>query len=274
VSGLNSHHLQTLEHRIAPVRQRLMTHPVYSLVNSVPRLRCFMEQHVFAVWDFMSLLKSLQRHLTSVTVPWLPTGNRAARLINEIVLGEETDDDGRGGHTSHFELYLASMADCGADTAPALNLIERLRSGQTLREALQAEDIPASARQFMNATFRIIERGRPEEIAAAFTFGREDVIPEMFSQFVSGLCAVEPPRYERFRFYLDRHIHLDADDHGPKALLMLSALCGNDPACWKRAALTAEESIQARLELWDAVQASLVRLPAETCETAGEPVLL
>lgn len=271
---MNPHHLQTLEHRIAPVRQRLMTHPVYSLVNSVPRLRCFMEQHVFAVWDFMSLLKSLQRHLTSVTVPWLPTGNPAARLINEIVLGEETDEDGRGGHASHFELYLAAMADCGADTAPALNLIERLCSGQTLREALQAEDIPASARQFMKTTFRIIERGRPEEIAAAFTFGREDVIPEMFSQFVSGLCAVEPSRYERFRFYLDRHIHLDADDHGPKALQMLSALCGDHPQSWDRAAEAAAESIQARLELWDAVQASLVRLPAETCETAGEPVLL
>lgn len=271
---MNPHDLQALEDRIAPARQRLMSHPVYSLVNSVPRLRCFMEQHVFAVWDFMSLLKSLQRHLTSVTVPWLPTGNPAARLINEIVLGEETDEDGRGGYASHFELYLAAMTDCGADTEPALNLMERLRAGDPLDDALQAEDIPASARQFMQATFRIIERGRPEEIAAAFTFGREDVIPEMFSQFVSGLCAVEPSKYERFRFYLDRHIHLDADDHGPKALLMLSSLCGTNPDCWERAALTAEESILARVELWDAVQVSLARRPAETCETAGEPVLL
>jgi hypothetical protein len=253
--------LAELQNNLAPYRQRLLEHSIYATVNSVPRLRSFMESHVFAVWDFMSLLKALQRSLTCVELPWLPTPHPAARhLINAIVLGEESDEDGRGGHLSHFELYLEAMEACGAKTQPVLKFCELLRHGKVINDAADLAEVNVAARSFMNTTFEFVNRGRPSEIAAAFTFGREDVIPDMFQQFVETLCSESPDNFERFRFYLVRHIDLDADDHGPKALQMVTSICGDDADEWIAAEKAAITAIDARLRFWDAVQRQLVSI--------------
>jgi len=253
--------LAELQNNLAPYRQLLLEHSIYATVNSVPRLRAFMESHVFAVWDFMSLLKALQRSLTCVELPWLPTRHLAARhLINAIVLGEESDEDGRGGHLSHFELYLEAMEACGAKTQPVLKFCELLRHGKVINDAADLAEVNVAARSFMNTTFEFVNRGRPSEIAAAFTFGREDVIPDMFQQFVETLCSESPDNFERFRFYLVRHIDLDADDHGPKALQMVTSICGDDADEWIAAEKAAITAIDARLRFWDAVQRQLVSI--------------
>ena len=91
--------------RIEPARARLLAHPLYGRMRSLADVRLFMRSHAFAVWDFMSLLKRLQRDLTCVTVPWVPVGDAEVRyLINEIVCGEESDIDPEGGRISHFDL--------------------------------------------------------------------------------------------------------------------------------------------------------------------------
>ena len=84
-------------------RQRLMQHPLYKSITDERGLQIFMASHVFCVWDFQCLLKSLQRHLTCVEVPWLPSADpEARRLINEIVLDEESDLTPSGAHLSHL----------------------------------------------------------------------------------------------------------------------------------------------------------------------------
>ena len=97
--------LHNIHARLAPLRKTLFEHPIYARIDCVDALHIFMQHHVFAVWDFMSLLKTLQQRLSYTHVPWLPPMDRqGCRLVNEIVLAEESDQDGRGGFASHFEL--------------------------------------------------------------------------------------------------------------------------------------------------------------------------
>src|SRR5260221_10798885 len=121
-------HIKKLQQEIEPIRQQLIQHSVYANIKTIKDLNVFMEHHVYAVWDFMSLLKSLQRNLTCVDLPWLPVGSPETRyLINEIVLGEESDVDETGKRTSHFELYLNAMQQAGCDMNPINSFIKNLK---------------------------------------------------------------------------------------------------------------------------------------------------
>jgi hypothetical protein len=243
---------------VGDLRERLVSHRLYGLVNTPERLRRFMEYHVFAVWDFQSLLKALQQRLTCTTVPWVPTADpEARRLINEIVLDEESDELPEGGAASHFELYLDCMSRGGADTGPIGRLLDAIRDGTPLSRALAGCGMPSGAAEFVTRSFAVIESGSTAAIAAAFTFGREDVIPDMFRRIVATLAEDDPVRWERFRFYLDRHIEHDDAHHGPACRRIVARLCGTDPATWGEAATAARACLEARLALWDAVAEEL-----------------
>jgi len=250
--------LKRLSMAIAAERQALLEHRLYGQLRTVEHLAVFMEHHAFAVWDFMSLLKALQVRLTCVSVPWLPQGNAAVRrLVNEIVLGEESDALPEGGASSHFELYLKAMREAGADTAGMEHFIRRLESGQAVREALDQQGVPSPVRAFVRHTFEVIERGRPHEIAAAFTYGREDLIPEMFTQLVRGLEQQFPGKLATLRYYLDRHIELDGEEHGEMGRQMVGLLCAGDPLREQEATQAAVQALQARIALWDGIAAAL-----------------
>jgi len=225
-----------------------------------------MEHHVFAVWDFMSLLKALQRRFCCVTVPWVPpTDSASARLVNEIVLGEETDDDGRGGFASHFELYRRAMYGFGADTSQIDRLVRDLAAGSSLDEVLRGAEVDDAVRAFVGHTFAVIKSGDWCAVAAAFTFGREDLLPDVFQKIVDQLDAETGGGLADFQFYLRRHIDLDGGEHGPMALRLVSDICGNDPAKWQSAEDAALASLQARRALWDAIHQKILAIaPAAT----------
>ena len=170
---------------IEPVRNTLLAHPVYSQIQDLQGLQRFSETHVFAVWDFMSLLKSLQIGLTSVTLPWVPVGNADTRyLINEIVLGEESDVDEAGNRISHFELYLKAMQQMGASTQVIESLIAQINAGTKVQEAIGAAQLPKQVKDFLQFTFDISFNAPLHVKAAVFTFGREDLIPSMFMKIL------------------------------------------------------------------------------------------
>ena len=239
---------------VGDVRRRLVGHRLYALVNSPQRLRRFMEHHVFAVWDFQCLLKAFQQKFTCTRLPWLPTPDREARrLVNEIVLDEESDELPEGGYASHFELYVESMEAAGADTRPVASLLEALAAGATVAEALAAARVPPAAARFVKTTFDVIDSRSTPAIAAAFTFGREDVIPDMFRHLVASLAEQDPASWGRFRYYLERHIAHDDAKHAPICRRIVASLCGDDPAAWAEASRTARKCLEARIALWDAI---------------------
>jgi hypothetical protein len=246
------------ETRLAPARARLLEHPLFARVSGLSELTEFMEIHVFAVWDFMSLLKSLQRAFTCVEVPWAPPANReAARLINEIVLGEESDEVAPGITMSHFELYLGAMKDCGASTEAIEKFLSRIHAGETVTDALARPEVPSPVRAFVASTLSFCTR-KPHEAAAAFLYGREDVIPDMFRRILGRAGALAAPQSARLRVYLERHVEIDGGSHGPMAHRLMRALCGNDPVKWTEAAAAAAEALAARERLWNETLESLV----------------
>lgn len=250
--------IENIKKVIEPLRQQIINHKVYSAINDLDDLKIFMQYHIYAVWDFMSLLKTLQNNLTCTAVPWFPKGSAETRyLINEIVLGEEADVDSLGVRKSHFELYLDAMQQCGADTSKIHQLLETLKSSGDLNFAFDAVETPSEARDFVDFTFKIIRSNKDYLQAAIFTFGREDLIPGMFISIVNDLYKKLPESISTFKYYLERHIEVDGDHHSILALKMTSILCGEDELLWKEVEQVTIESLRKRIKLWDGVYAQL-----------------
>lgn len=247
----------------ADLRAKLLNHPIYEHIRDLDSLRVFMLHHVFAVLDFMWLLKRLQNDLCCNRVPWLPVANPdLARFVNEIVLGEETDEDGQGGYGSHFELYLQAMDDVKADRSQIHSFVNSLRSSNTssansVSAALQFVKAPASVQKFVEFTHRVALAGSSADVACVFCFGREDIIPDMFQRLLHAFEASNMS-VPRLAYYIRRHIELDGDHHGPLTRKMVELLC-DTPEKTTAAIATAREAISLRIQLWDGVVASLQR---------------
>jgi len=200
-----------------------------------------METHVYAVWDFMCLLKSIDYYSRAQSQPtmWSPPLNlsyNALRLINEIYLCEETDILPDGNYSSHLEIYLKAMEEVGADTSK-------------FREFLVSKDIntiPQPARAFVENTFEMINTGKLHVVVSSFTYGREMIIPEMFTKILDEL-EIDAPM---FRYYLQRHIEVDGDEHGPASERLINEVIGNDPIKKQEVEQAKYKSIEARNRLW------------------------
>lgn len=236
------------------LRSELSNHRLYKVLNSVKGVSIFMEHHVFAVWDFMTLLKALQRGLTCVEVPWVPRGNADTRyLINEIVVGEESDVDRHGVRTSHFEMYRHAMLGLGASTTAIDTLTSAVAEGRSIEDAILLGAPPEASARFVRSTMDVVQNGRLHEIASVFTFGREDVIPTMFLGMLDHIPTGDAAVFDDLRYYLQRHIDVDGDHHGPLALAMVEQLIGDDQLKAEQALAAARSALHHRIALWNAV---------------------
>jgi Protein of unknown function (DUF3050) len=246
--------IEQLKSSIQPTREALLSHIVYRKINDFEGLKLFTKYHIFAVWDFMSLLKSLQMGLTCVSLPWIPVGSANTRfLINEIVTGEESDIDEQGNRVSHFELYLSAMRQMGADTSKMDQLLSLLKSGSSINDCIETLEIPSQVKQFLQFTFDIAMHAPLHVKAAVFTFGREDLIPDMFTQILNKIHAEHPDKVSIFKYYIERHIEVDGGHHSELAIEMVSELCGDNAEKWEEATKAAIDSLKIRAFLWDAV---------------------
>ena len=263
--------IDILLNNISETRNELLNHPIYSKLKSEHAIAKFMETHVFAVWDFMSLVKALQIDLTSVKLPWTPTkDNISRRLINEIVLGEESDIDQEENPTSHYELYLEAMETIGAKTDKIKKFVSNVIEHNDYKLAVSKSDIPNAAVDFMNFTFDVIDTKKTHIIASVFTFGREDLIPDMFIEILKQADS-KNTKFNKLTYYLDRHIELDGDEHGPLSLQMVEELCENDPKKIEEVLQVSKEALQYRIALWDGIKEKIVAQEGRVPQAAKSP---
>jgi len=245
-----------------PLRAELVEHPVFSSVTTLPRLRVFMEHHVYPVWDFMSLLKWLQQAFAPHGFPWLPNGDGdIRRFVNEIVTEEESDQALHGsdsGYISHFDMYRQSMNEIGADTGGINGFIDCVFENG-LTDGLARPEVPEPARQFMRSTFDVIETGQPHRVAGAFSLGREDIIPGMFKALLAEI-KINEAAAPTFYYYLKRHTHLDEGSHGPMAVRMLTCLCDGDNQRKQETLDTARSALRSRIDFWDGVHRAIAEV--------------
>lgn len=238
--------------QLKPKLDILENHKLYSQIDSVEKLRVFMQRHVYAVFDFMSLAKALQHELAPSSGIWtMPKSNALARFINEIILCEESDELPSGEFMSHFEMYCLGMNEVKANSDDAMAFVRFVKE-ESFDFALSKVEVPKSSKDFMNSTFSLLNKGNIHEIAASFCFGREKCIPLMFTSLLERMNITETEA-PTFHYYLTRHIEVDGDSHGPLALKMIEHLCGDDKLKWEQALKAAMDAIDSRITFWDEV---------------------
>ena len=248
----------SLDQALAPLKAKLLEHPLYTKLTSIEAIQVFMTYHAFAVWDFMSLVKSLQQKLTCTELPWVPVGNPATRrLINEIVCGEESDVDIQGNPASHYELYLQAMEEIGADTTPIVDLVTKKQNGTSWDEAVEQANIPVEIKSFVRFSLTTATAAPAHIVGGVFTYGREDLIPDLFIAIVRGLANQHKGSVNTLLYYLERHIELDGDEHGPMALQMMQELCGDNTNNWDEVSDYSQQALEHRVRLWDFIASQL-----------------
>lgn len=242
--------IEQLTSKLSPLMSEIINHPLYSDLTSVANLRVFMSEHVFAVWDFMCLLKELHSRLVSTAVPWLPPKDAlGANLVGSILIGEESDVAENGSYASHFDIYLSAMEKIGADTRPIRKLLFLVMNGCNFKEAFDLIPIRPGTKNFVLTTFSFFSQPL-HELAATFVYGREGITSSMFAPVLKQLelkMLRELPQCRTLVYYFKRHIELDDNEHFPKALKMLANLVGNDNKKLKEAEQAAIKALHARI---------------------------
>jgi hypothetical protein len=245
--------LQNLKTNLLERSNEMKMHPVFSKLRSLQYLRKFMTWHVFAVWDFMSLVKRLQHEFTSLNLPWTPPVRpNAARLLNEIVLGEESDQTPTGIHASHFDLYVLAMREVGADSSQIEHFIDLIKAGIGIDLALKMINAPQAIINFVQSTINTAKNGSVTEVLGSFLYGREDAIPQMFKTLLSD-WSVPESETPTFVYYLQRHIELDSDSHGPAANNLVTEIVQESEDRLFELYKAGLLAIEQRIEFWNAL---------------------
>ena len=245
--------LEYYKKEIIALKNKIYKHKLFHKNLETKHIRYFMESHIFSVWGFMSILKSLQYSLSRNSLPWVPTENTRNGLtsfINEIVLSEESDYIEGIGYVSHFEIYLEAMKEIGADSSKILELIDCINREGSAYDGINNLDILDEVKDFIKFDLdKALSEDLPK-IVGSFTLGREKVIPNMFEHIVQSVANANATN--KFTTYLSRHIDIDGDRHGQLSSKLLDKLCSSDKNL-EVAYQAGIDSLNLRLKVWDKI---------------------
>ena len=149
-------------------------------------------------------------------------------------------------------MYLDAMDQIGAEKEDIEIFIIDIKSGKKINPTIHGLSIDHAVKDFLQFSFEIINTEKSHQIASAFTYGREDIIPDMFISILKELDP-ENNRYSKLKYYLDRHIEIDGNLHGPLAQKMLVELCNDNQNKWDEVYTVAKNCLQYRIKLWDSI---------------------
>tara|TARA_Y100001958_G_C21182843_1_gene512421 strand:+ start:52 stop:822 length:771 start_codon:yes stop_codon:yes gene_type:complete len=248
--------LESNKKKLKALRHKITTHPLFESKLEPKQICEFMESHIFAVWGFMSLLKSLQRKITPNNLPWIPnenTKNGLINFVNEIILCEESDYIHGIGFISHFEIYLTAMKSMGAQSDQLDILISKITEKGYDEKFIDDINTSTEVKNFLKNDLEVSMKGTLPEIVGAFTLGREKVIPNMFRYILPAIKKSSTSKY--LITYLERHIDIDEDRHGPLSMKLLDVSCNKEQL--NLAYNAAIKSLELRLLVWDRVHKDL-----------------
>ncbi len=152
-------------------------------------------------------------------------------------------------------MYIEAMQSCGACTKESDVFLKNVIETKNVFIAIKQSNLHPEVKAFLDFTFRIIEEGKVHKIAAAFTFGREDLIPNMFTEILKNFQQNFPEvDLAQLIYYFERHIELDADEHGPMAMQMIAELCKDDAKKWNEVEEVSLQALEKRIGLWNAIE--------------------
>ena len=238
--------VQKLKKKLKEKENILYNHNIYSKTNNLEQLQIFMENHIYAVWDFMLLVKYLQRKLTSVELIWKPTKYRISRhYINEIILNEESDLI-NSSYISHFELYKIAMIEINANTSSIDKFINEVTEENYVSIISKLNQ---GLCNFLFDTFESITEKDLYHNIGYFYYGRENPIPQMFSRIIKNICS----NYNctHMKLYLERHITMDGDIHGPITKIVINELIFDNIDNEINILLGGIHAIESRINFWN-----------------------
>lgn len=239
---------------IEDLKSELAAHCLYTKLQHMEDIHIFMEHHVFAVWDFMSLAKALQLHLDATQVIEKQTDNsKILGFVNGILTGGETDPNKKEIVLSHLEMYLELMDEIGANTTNIKKLIASSAAGLDIHEAMQIAQLTDEQQRILNFTQTIIATNEIHKIAVAATLVPEGMISNRFLKILKETEERDNLLVPKFKNYLNRYKAIDGNDYGLLSLEMVTHFCDSDGKKWVDILDIAMKTLSHRIYLWDAI---------------------
>lgn len=240
-----------LEKKLSTLHEELSGHDVYKNLLNIQNLRVFMEYHVFAVWDFMTLLKGIQKNITCTQIPWRPSTypKELVRLVNSMVLDEESDIDHNNEACDHFSLYVRAMEELGADSKPIKSFLKNL----------DIDQLTMPLREFVQFNITMAQSYPLHILVGVFYFGRENLIAKIFEPILENLKSFSHNTIPKsLIYYLQRHVELDGSTHSTQCKKLLETVCMDNPKSYQEALSFGIQACLLRKKLWDRALESMI----------------